>query len=221
MAALNLRGKAVPGEIVIATRNPGKLREMQALLDPLGFTIFSLKDFPEIPPVAEDGATFAENAGKKAKTVADRTGRLAIADDSGLVVKALGGRPGVLSSRFAGEKATDGTRCQRVLQEMAGIPEEQRDAAFVCAIAIALPRGKMKIVEVECQGRISFAPRGENGFGFDPIFFVPEFGKTMAELEPEVKNQISHRARALNRLKLLLPQFLAQSTLAISLFFMI
>ena len=209
MAKMKFRAKAAYPEIVIATHNPGKFREMKALLDPLGFKIFSLKDFPEIPPVAEDGATFAENAGKKAKTVADRTGRLAIADDSGLVVKALGGRPGVFSSRFAGEKATDGNKCQRVLEEMAGIPEKQRKAVFVCAIALALPKGEVKIVEGECQGRISFAPRGEYGFGFDPIFFVPEFGKTMAELEPEVKNQISHRARALNKLKLILPQFLA------------
>ena len=209
MAALKLGAKAVSREVVIATHNPGKLREMQAILAPLALKLLSLKDFPEIPDVVEDGATFAENAGKKAKTVADRTGRLSIADDSGLVVKALQGRPGVFSSRFAGEKADDGNKCQRLLAEMAGIPEEQREAAFVCAIAVALPKGKMKIVEEECQGRISFTPRGEYGFGFDPIFFVPEFGKTMAELEPEVKNQISHRARALNKLKLILSQFLA------------
>jgi XTP/dITP diphosphohydrolase len=209
MAALKLGAKAVSREVVIATRNPGKLREMQAILAPLSLKLLSLKDFPEIPEVVEDGATFAENAGKKAKTIADRTGRLSIADDSGLVVKALEGQPGVFSSRFAGEKATDGSKCQRLLADMAGIPEGQREAAFVCAIAVALPKGKMKIVEEECQGRISFLPRGEYGFGFDPIFFVPEFGKTMAELEPEVKNQISHRARALKRLKLILPQFLA------------
>ena len=208
MAALKLGAKAVSREVVIATHNPGKLGEMKALLAPLAFKILSLKDFPEIPPVVEDGTTFAANAGKKAKAVADRTGRLAIADDSGLVVKALGGRPGVFSSRFAGEKATDGNKCQRLLEEMAGIPEEQRKAVFVCAIAVALPKGEMRIVEEECQGRISFTPRGEYGFGFDPIFFVPEFGKTMAELEPEVKNQVSHRARALKRLKLILPKFL-------------
>jgi XTP/dITP diphosphohydrolase len=195
-------------EIVIATGNPGKLREMQALLASLGLKILSLKDFPETPDVLEDGATFAENAAKKAKTIAQMTGRPAIADDSGLVVKALGGRPGVFTSRFAGEKTSDRNKCQRLLEEMAGIPEEQREAAFVCAIAIALPQGEVKIVEEECQGRISFLPRGENGFGFDPIFFVPELGRTLAELEPEVKNQVSHRGRALKKLKLILPQFL-------------
>lgn len=202
-------GAQVGREIIIATHNPGKLREMQALLAPLGFKILSLKDFPEAPNVLEDGATFAENAAIKAKTVAQMTGRPAIADDSGLVVKALGGRPGVFTSRFAGEKTPDRKKCQRLLQEMAGIPEEQREAAFVCAIAVALPEGEVKMVEGECQGRISFSPRGENGFGFDPIFFVPELGKTMAELEPEVKNQVSHRGRALQKLKLILPQFLA------------
>jgi XTP/dITP diphosphohydrolase len=208
MAKMKL-GAQVGREIIIATHNPGKLREMQALLAPLGFKILSLKDFPEAPNVLEDGATFAENAAIKAKTVAQMTGRPAIADDSGLVVKALGGRPGVFTSRFAGEKTPDRKKCQRLLQEMAGIPEEQREAAFVCAIAVALPEGEVKMVEGECQGRISFSPRGENGFGFDPIFFVPELGKTMAELEPEVKNQVSHRGRALQKLKLILPQFLA------------
>ncbi len=205
---MKLGAKTGP-EIVIATRNPGKLREMQTLLASLGLKILSLKDFPEAPDVLEDGATFAENAAKKAKIVARTTGRPAIADDSGLVVKALGGRPGVFTSRFAGEKTSDRNKCQRLLEEMERIPEEQREAVFVCAIAVALPQGEVKIVEEECQGRISFSPRGENGFGFDPIFFVPELGKTMAELEPEVKNQVSHRGRALKKLKLILPQFLA------------
>jgi len=202
-------GAKVDREIIIATRNAGKLREMQTLLAPLGLKILSLKDFPEAPDVLEDGATFAENAAKKAKIVARTTGRPAIADDSGLVVKALGGRPGVFTSRFAGEKTSDRNKCQRLLEEMAGIQEEQREAAFVCAIAAAHPQGEVKIVEGECQGRITFSPRGENGFGFDPIFFVSELGKTMAELEPEVKNQVSHRGRALEKLKLILPQFLA------------
>jgi XTP/dITP diphosphohydrolase len=209
MAALKFKAKTGHRRIVIATHNPGKLREMETLLAPLRFKILSLKDFPEIPPVVEDGATFDENAEKKAKTVADITGLPAVADDSGLMVEALGGRPGVFSSRFAGEKTTDRQKCERLLQEMAGIPEGQRKAAFVCALAIALPKGKVKIVEEKCRGRISFAPRGGYGFGYDPIFFLPECGKTMAELEPEVKNQISHRGRAMNKLKLILPQFLA------------
>ncbi len=202
-------GAKADQEIVIATHNPGKLREMQALLAPLGLKILSLKDFPEAPDVPEDGTTFAENAAKKAKTVARTTGRPAIADDSGLVVKALGGRPGVFTSRFAGERTSDRNKCLRLLEEMAGIPEEQREASFVCAIAVALPEGEVKMVEGECQGRITFSPRGENGFGFDPIFLIPQLGKTLADLEPEVKNQVSHRGRALEKLKLILPQFLA------------
>lgn len=208
-------------EIVLATRNPGKLSEMQALLAPLGLKILSLEDFPQAPDVLEDGATFFENAAKKAKTIAQTTGRPAIADDSGLVVKALGGRPGVFTSRFSGEKTPDRDKCQKLLEEMEGIPEEQREASFISAIAVALPQGEVKIVEGECQGRITYSPRGENGFGFDPIFFVPKLGKTMAELEPEVKNQISHRGRALKKLIRLLPHFLAQSILAILLFFVI
>ncbi len=202
-------GVRVGREIIIATHNPGKLREMQALLAPLGFKILSLKDFPDAPNVLEDGATFAENAAKKAKAVARMTARPAIADDSGLVVKALGGRPGVFTSRFAGERTSDRDKCKRLLEEMAGIPEEEREAAFVCAIAAAHPRGEAEIVEGECRGRITSSPRGENGFGFDPVFFIPELGKTLAEIEPEVKNQVSHRGRALRKLIQILPQFLA------------
>ncbi len=198
-------------EVVIATRNPGKLREIQAILSPFSLKILSLMDFPGIPEVLEDGATFAENAGKKAMTIARSTGRLSIADDSGLAVVALQGRPGVFSSRYAGENATDQQRCQKLLEEMAEIPQGQREAAFLCVIAVALPSGKMQMVQGECRGSIAFAPRGKHGFGYDPIFCVPEFGKTMAELEPEVKNRISHRARALEQLKLILPKFLSSS----------
>jgi len=200
--------KAIPKEIVIATRNQGKLREIGAILAPLSLRILSLKDFPEIPDVAEDGTTFSENAAKKARTIASLTGRLAIADDSGLCVDALQGRPGVFSSRFAGEEATDQQRCRKLLDEMAGLPENQRGAEFICNMAVASPNGEMKIVEGKCRGRITFSPQGKNGFGFDPIFFVLEFGKTMAELEPGVKNKISHRAHAMKRLKLILPKFL-------------
>lgn len=196
-------------EVVIATRNPGKLREIASILAPLPVKFLSLKDFPEIQELVEEGSTFAENAGMKARTIARLTGRLAIADDSGLAVQALEGRPGVFSSRYAGEKATDQERCQKLLNEMAAVPEGRRQATFVCAVAVANPAGKMQVVQGECQGHISLAPRGKHGFGYDPIFFVPEYGKTMAELEPEVKNHISHRARALEKLKLILLKFLS------------
>jgi XTP/dITP diphosphohydrolase len=207
--ALRAKGSAKPQEVVIATRNPGKFREIKAILSSLPLKFLSLEDFPDIPDVVEDGATFAENAGKKARTIADFTDRPAIADDSGLAVDALQGRPGVFSSRYAGENATDRERYQKLLEEMASIPEGQRQARFVCTVAVALPRGRMEVVEGECRGRITFAPRGKGGFGYDPIFFVPEFDKTMAELDPEEKNRISHRARALEKLKALLPAFLS------------
>ncbi len=192
-------------EVVIATRNEGKLREIRHILAPLNLKILFLKDFPGIPEIIEDGASFAENAEKKAREVALQTGRLTIADDSGLVVEALQGRPGVFSSRYGGEKATDEERFQKLLAEMREIPEGKRQAAFVCSIAIATPQGKVELLEGKCRGQIAFAPRGKHGFGYDQIFFLRELGKTMAELAPEVKNRISHRGRALEKLKELLP----------------
>jgi XTP/dITP diphosphohydrolase len=207
--ALRAKGSANPPEVVIATRNPGKFREIKAILSSLPLKFFSLEDFPDMPEVVEDGATFSENAGKKARTIADFTGRPAIADDSGLAVDALQGRPGVFSSRYAGEKATDRKRCQKLLEEMASIPQGKRQARFMCTMAVALPGGRMEVVEGECRGWITSAPRGKRGFGYDPIFFVPQFGKTMAELEPEEKNRISHRGRALEKLKAILPEFLS------------
>ena len=202
------KDQSLQPEVVIATRNQGKLREIEVILAPLGLKMLSLKDFPELPEIVEDGLTFAENAKKKAREVARKTGRLTIADDSGLAVDALQGRPGVFSSRYAGEKATDQQRYQKLLAEMAGIPEAQRGAAFICSVAVASPGGRIKIVQGECRGRIAFAPRGSHGFGYDPIFYLPEFGKTMAELPPEIKNRISHRARALEKLKEVLPELL-------------
>lgn len=198
-------------ELVIATRNTGKLREIQALLAPLGLKILSLRDFPEIPDIVEDGKTFGENAIKKAAAVARLTGRVAIADDSGLAVDALQGRPGVFSSRYAGEEANDAGRYRKLLKEMAGIPRGKRRAAFICAMAVASPGGKVEVVEGECRGEIAFAPQGSHGFGYDPVFYLPDRCKTMAELEPEVKNRISHRARALEKLKQVLPKFLQGS----------
>ena len=198
-------------EVVIATRNSGKLREIQAILAPLGLKILSLRDFPRIPEIIEDGQTFEENAVKKAAAVSRQTGRIAIADDSGLAVDALHGRPGVFSSRYAGEKATDAARYQKLLKEMVEIPPEKRGAAFMCAMAVAAPDGKAETVVGQCRGEIALAPKGSHGFGYDPVFYLPERGKTMAELEPEVKNRISHRALALEKLKQLLPKFLKEN----------
>jgi len=212
MDSLKGRDQSVSSEVVIATRNAGKLREIKEILAPLNLKILSLKDFSGISEITEDGSSFAQNAAKKAREVARQTGRLAIADDSGLAVDALRGRPGIFSSRYAGEKSTDEEKYQKLLEEMRGIPEQKRHAAFICAIAIATPQGRVELLEGKCGGQIALAPRGEHGFGYDPVFFLPELGKTMAELDPEVKNRVSHRARALEKLKAVLPPLLSSLT---------
>ena len=195
--------------MVLASRNPGKLKEIQAILSSLPVRLLSLEDFPDMPEISEDGSTFAENAGQKARTVARLTGRVAIADDSGLTVDALQGRPGVYSSRYAGDQATDEDRYQKLLKEMEGIPEGKRQGAFVCAIAVASPDGDADIVEAKWRGTIMFSPRGTNGFGYDPVFFIPELNQTVAELAPTLKNKISHRAQAFEKLKRVLPKYLS------------
>ncbi|MBI3944605.1 MAG: XTP/dITP diphosphatase [Armatimonadetes bacterium] len=185
--------------LVLATRNAYKVGELRALLADLPVAIRSLADYPAVPDVPETGATFAENAALKARAVAAATGHLALADDSGLVVDALGGAPGIRSSRFAGPGATDRDRVDRVLALMKDVPEERRAARFVAAVAVAAPGGEARTVVAACEGRIAFAPRGEHGFGYDPIFLIPDRGLTMAELPPEEKNRISHRAQAIAR----------------------
>ena len=195
-------------EVVIATRNPGKFWEIKEILAPLSLKVLSLRDFPEIPEILEDGQTFEENAVKKAAAVSHQTGRVAIADDSGLAVDALQGRPGVFSSRYAGENATDADRYRKLLKEMSRFPERKRGASFICAVAVASPNGNVEVIKGECRGKIALAPKGSHGFGYDPVFFLPQLSKTMAELEPEVKNRISHRAQALEKLKSILPKFL-------------
>jgi len=190
----------------MATRNAGKVRELRDLLQGLGIELLSLTDFPDLPEIPEEGATFAENAGAKAREVARLTHLPALADDSGLEVAALGGRPGVFSARYAQDRTQpevpgDADNWGKLLEEMAGVPWEEREARFVCAIALALPGGRVFTARGECGGYIALEPRGEYGFGYDPVFWVPEFGRTMAELGPEVKNRLSHRARALAALR--------------------
>jgi len=186
----------------MATRNAGKVRELRELLQGLGIELLSLADFPDLPEIPEEGATFAENAATKAKEVARLTRLPALADDSGLEVAALGGRPGVFSARYAQDRTqpkvpTDPDNWGKLLEEMAGVPWEEREARFVCAIVLALMDGRVFTARGECRGYIALEPRGEHGFGYDPVFWVPEFERTMAELGPEVKNRISHRAKAL------------------------
>ena len=183
--------------IVLATRNAGKIREMRAILADLPVRVESLAEHPQVPEVEETGATFAEKAELKARAVAAATGRVAVADDSGLVVDALDGAPGVYSSRFAGPDASDEEKNEKVLALMRDVPEEQRTARFVAAIAVARPDGTVRTVTGACEGSIAHAPRGEQGFGYDPIFRVAGTGRTMAELPAVEKNRISHRAHAL------------------------
>jgi len=195
--------------LVMATRNPGKIRELRQILKDLDVHLLSLDDFPELPEIPERGPTFAENAAAKAREVARLTGLPALADDSGLEVAALRGRPGVWSARYAQDRTapappTDQDNWRKLLEEMAGVPLEARGARFVCEIALALPDGRLFKAHGECAGRIALTPQGEQGFGYDPVFALPEYGRTMAELGPRVKNRISHRARALAALKELL-----------------
>jgi len=195
--------------LVMATRNPGKVRELKEILGDSGITLLTLGDFPDLPEVPEKGRTFAENAEAKAREVARLTGFPALADDSGLEVTALRGRPGVFSARYAQDRTgkfapRDEDNYRKLLEELAGVPWARRQARFVCDMALVLPDGRIFKSHGECAGFIALEPKGSRGFGYDPVFWVPGFNRTMAELAPEVKNRISHRAAALSRLKELL-----------------
>jgi len=182
--------------LLLATYNKGKIREYRSLLSGIPFEIVTLADCGIDTEVAEIGKSFEENATLKATTLASISSLLSMADDSGLEVDALGGEPGSLSHRFAGENATDADRIAYLLAQLKDAPDTQRTAQFRCVIAIAEPNGKVELCSGVCRGDIINEPRGNNGFGYDPIFLIPELGKTMAELTPEEKNLISHRARA-------------------------
>lgn len=183
-------------KLVLATRNRGKVRELSELLAPVGVEVVSLDSYPDVPEVEEDGNTFKANAVKKALAVSGATGQVALADDSGLEVDYLGGAPGVRSARFAGEEKDDRANNEKLLRLMKNVPPEKRTARFKCVVALATPGGQVFTTEGACEGFIGTAPRGEKGFGYDPLFMVPEYGKTFAELELDIKNRISHRGRA-------------------------
>lgn len=188
-------------ELVIATNNEGKLREFRRLLEPMGVVVLSAKDVLERPfDVDETGDTFAANAELKARALSKATGRAALADDSGLEVDALDGRPGVRSARFAGEHATDSENNRLLLEQLESVPDIDRSARFRCAIALYLPPDVVVIVEAASEGVILREPRGTAGFGYDPLFFVPALGKSFAELAASEKDAISHRGRALRKL---------------------
>ena len=189
---------------MLATRNPDKGRELAALLKDLGIRIRTLAECPDAPEAVEDGETCEANAIKKAVTIARATGLPAAADDTGLMVEALGGRPGVHAARYAGEGATYESNCTKLLHELAGVPRERRGARFITVAVVADPKGAVEVVQGILDGLITEAPAGAKGFGYDPVFFVPELGKTLAQLTPEEKNLISHRARAFAKIRELL-----------------
>ena len=191
-------------EIVLATRNRHKSEELAVLLGGLGIQIRTLADFPAAPEVEEDGTTCEANAIKKATEIARTTGLTAIADDTGLEVDALGGRPGVLAARYAGEQATYEDNCRKLLRELAGVPPMKRTARFLTIAAISSPGGDVQTTRGVLEGLITEECRGERGFGYDPVFLVPELGKTLAELTGGEKNLISHRAKAFAKIRELL-----------------
>ena len=186
--------------IIVATKNKGKVAEFQQLFAKKGIEVRSLLDYDHMPDVEETGTTFAENAILKATTIANMLHETVIADDSGLIVDALNGEPGVYSARYAGEGKNDQANIEKVLTKLQGVPFEQRTARFYCTLAVAKPNGDVITVDGVCEGYITKSPIGENGFGYDPIFFVPEKQRTMAQLTKEEKNEISHRAKALQHL---------------------
>ena len=191
-------------DLVIASRNEKKKRELLQVIGDLDLEVATLNEFPQAPEVEEDGMTFRENAVKKAREIADFTGRMTLADDSGLEVDALGGLPGVHSARFAGEPSNDERNNQKLLEMLEGVPAQERTARFRCVIAIAFTDGRVETAEDTCEGRIGFTPRGQAGFGYDPLFIPDGYDLTFAELSPEVKNRISHRGKALQKAKKLL-----------------
>lgn len=186
-------------EIVISSRNREKKRELKALLKGLRVRILDLNDFPGAPKIKETGRTFEANARLKAFKIAKFTKRLTLADDSGLVVRALGGLPGVRSARFAGDKASYGDNNRKLLRLLEGVPRKRRGAKFISVVAVADTGGVIKTVRGETSGSITLKPKGRNGFGYDPVFFSPRFKKTFAELTASQKNSISHRGRALKK----------------------
>lgn len=186
-------------KLLVATSNPGKLKEIRSLLDGSPLEIIGLDQLNHPPEVVEDGSTFADNARKKAQEMARFSGYLTLADDSGLVVAALAGAPGVHSARYAGQQGDDAANNDKLLAVMAGVEDEKRQAAFHCVMALAWPDGRCETYAGQVPGLIMHAGRGTGGFGYDPLFIVPEYGKTMAELSLEIKNRISHRGTALRK----------------------
>jgi XTP/dITP diphosphohydrolase len=193
--------------VIVATRNKGKIREIREALKGLGLRIYPLSNFPNVPEVEEDGRSFTENALKKARFYSRHFDKLAIADDSGLEVDSLKGLPGVYSARYVREGASGQENNQKLLREMQDVPVSKRGARFKCVIAVVSPDGREALAEGACKGRIGFKEKGKKGFGYDPLFILPNDGKTMAELSLEAKNRISHRGKALRKVRRIIQSF--------------
>ena len=196
-------------ELLVATTNRGKFAEVETYLKHLPLKILPLQSLGNSPVVIEDGATYEENALKKATTLAEYSGCLTLADDSGLEVDALNGAPGIYSARYSGEEGDDQKNNEKLLDAMKEVPEDRRTARFVCVLALCAPHSrkpkKKMVVRESCEGRIAFSPKGQNGFGYDPLFFYAPFGKTFGEIDRETKATVSHRGKALKKLAQSLP----------------
>jgi XTP/dITP diphosphohydrolase len=195
-------------KLLVATTNPGKFAEVKDFLRQLPLEVLSLFDLATWPKIIEDGATFEENALKKARSLAEYSGYLTLADDSGLEVDALNGAPGIYSARYCGEEGNDKKNNEKLMHELREISEEKRTGRFVCALALCAPKShgmKEWTVRDSCEGRISFELKGENGFGYDPLFFYPSLGKTFGEIDRAIKATVSHRGKALKKLAEMLP----------------
>jgi XTP/dITP diphosphohydrolase len=194
-------------ELVVATKNKGKLREIKALLSDFDLKITSLADYPDAPEIEEDGKTFAQNALKKAVTIAFYTKKLTLGEDSGIQVKALGNKPGIHSARFSGENATDEKNNRKLLRSLKDVPSSGRQARYRCFAALVDTKGIVDVLSGQCSGVITRHARGKNGFGYDPYFLIKRYNKTFGELDPSIKAKISHRARALLKVRKVLQEY--------------
>lgn len=194
--------------LVVATKNKGKIEEIKKVLSNMPFDIVTMSDRGIDIDVDEDGTTFEENSMKKAREICQISKTIVMADDSGLEVDFLDGAPGIYSARFGGLEATDNDRNEKLLNMLKDVPFEKRTARFVCAIAVAFPDGRSFVVRDECEGFIDFDCKGINGFGYDPLFYIEQYKKTMAELGIDIKNQISHRAKALTKMAVKIVEYL-------------
>lgn len=193
-------------EIIFATENAGKIREVEAMFEGMGVSVKTMKEAGIRAEIIEDGSTFMENAVKKAKTIASYTKAIVLADDSGLVIDHLNGEPGIYSARYLGEDTPYDIKNAELLSRMEGVEEDKRSARFVCAMAAVMPDGEVLQTEGVMEGIIGYEAAGENGFGYDPIFYLPEFGMSSAQISPEQKNAVSHRGKALRKMQKLLQQ---------------